>query len=86
MPKDKKVWSAPKDGHDEVWHGRNVDELDRIEGEIGYLEKRLKVSSDAKAKRKIQKSIENEGLGIGFMDFLDDIENRVKEKSAVGYK
>ena len=75
----------PKDEHDEVWHGRNADELDRLDGEIGYLERRLKTSSDAKAKKKLQKSIENEGLGIGFMDFLDDIENKVKAKSAAGY-
>jgi len=59
--------------------------MGRLDGEIGYLEKMLKVNSDAKAKRKIQKSIENEGLGIGFMDFLDDIENKVKAKSAAGY-
>ena len=85
MAKDKKVRGAPKDEHDEVWHGRNTDELDRLDGEIGYLERRLKTSSDAKAKKKIQKSIENEGLGIGFMDFLDDIENKVKAKSAAGY-
>ena len=52
MPKGQK-FRTPEDEHDEVWHGRNVDELDRLDGEIGYLEKMLKVSSDAKAKKKI---------------------------------
>ena len=38
------------------------------------------MKNDPKKKKRIYKSLEQEGLGDGFMDFLDDIENKIKLK------
>ena len=44
------------------------------------LEKKLGIKGDKKKKNKIMQQIEMEGLGIGFMDFLDEIDTKVKNK------
>lgn len=41
------------------------------------LEKKLGIKNNDKKKKKIFKSIEEEGFGTGFLDFLDDIENKI---------
>ena len=47
----------------------------------------LKVKGDTKKKQKIHNSIDREGLGIGFMDFLDNIQSVVRNnKGAKEYK
>ena len=38
----------------------------------------MKIKGDDKGKRKFNKSIESEGMGVGFLDFLDGIESKVK--------
>lgn len=71
---------TPKDNHNESWHVDNKKLIEQEDAEIGYLEKMLKVKGDSKKKQKIHKSIDREGLGIGFMDFLDNIENVVRKE------
>ena len=44
------------------------------------LEKKLGIKNDPKKKKRVIKSLEQEGLGDGFMDFLDGIENKLKMK------
>jgi hypothetical protein len=34
----------------------------------------LRIKGDKKGKKKMNQSIENEGMGIGFLDFLDEID------------
>lgn len=63
-----------------MWHAKNKQLLDQDEAEIQYLEKMLGIKNDSKKKQKIHNSIDKEGVGIGFMDFLDNIENIVGEK------
>lgn len=43
------------------------------------LEKKLGIKNDAKKRKKINKAIGLEGFGDGFMDFLDDIENKLQK-------
>lgn len=46
----------------------------------------LGVKNDLKKKQKIYGSIDKEGVGVGFMDFLDNIEKIVHKKDISGYK
>ena len=39
----------------------------------------LRVKGDSKKKQKIHNSIDKEGVGIGFMDFLDNIQTIVRK-------
>jgi hypothetical protein len=41
------------------------------------LEKKLGVKNNEKRKKKLNKIIDVEGFGDGFMDFLDGIENKI---------
>jgi hypothetical protein len=44
------------------------------------LEKKLGFSKDEKLKKKERKKIEMEGMGVGFLDFLDEITETVHGK------
>ena len=44
------------------------------------LEKKLGFSKDEKLKKKERKKIEMEGMGVGFLDFLDEITETVHSK------
>ena len=59
----------------------NAREIEKLDEELRELEKKLGVKSDPKKKDRLQKSIESEGLGKGFLSFLDDIGSKVKNKS-----
>ena len=50
-----------------------------LDDEIDELEKKLGLAGDVKRKKKYMKKIENEGLGVGFLDFLDDIEVKAEK-------
>ena len=50
-----------------------------LDDEINQLEARLGLSKDQKKRSKYMKKVENEGLGLGFLDFLDDIEVKAKK-------
>ena len=59
----------------------NGEEIEKLEAEIQYLESKLGVKGDKKKKDKLQKQIEGEGLGVGFLSFLDGIAGKVKDSS-----
>ena len=59
----------------------NGEEIENLEAEIEYLEKKLGVGGDKKKKDKLMKQIEGEGLGVGFLSFLDGIAGKVKDSS-----
>lgn len=63
----------------------NAREIQKLDDEIKELEKKLGVK-DAKKKDKLQKSIESEGLGKGFLSFLDEIGSKVKNKGLKSLK
>jgi len=44
------------------------------------------MKGDQKMKSRIHKSIENEGMGVGFLDFLDTISSKVKQTDINDYK
>ena len=44
------------------------------------LERKMGLKSDVKRKKRFNDSIDREGLGLGFMSFLDDIEKKAKLK------
>ena len=67
----------PVDG-DKVRHREAIGEIDN---EIEYLERKLGVRGDQKKVKKLQSQLENEGLGLGFLDFLDAIPAKVKNKA-----
>ena len=50
------------------------------------MESKLGMKGNKKMKQKVHQSIENEGMGIGFLDFLDEIANKVKMKNLKEYK
>lgn len=57
----------------------NEAEIKTLDKDIHKLEKRLGIkSNDAKKRKKLNKTIGQEGYGTGFLDFLDDIENKIK--------
>lgn len=62
--------------------GRNLREIDKLDDEIAALEAKLGVANDSKAKRKLKKQAEMEGMGVGFMDFLEEINSVVKGKKS----
>ena len=76
--------SKPKESSGNIFSSTTIDqddnvrEIHNLEDEIKELEKKLGVKSDPKKKDKLQKSIESEGLGKGFLSFLDEIESKVK--------
>ena len=41
------------------------------------LEKKLGVNKDEKRKKRLNREIEAQGFGTGFMDFLDKIEGKI---------
>lgn len=43
------------------------------------LEKKLGLKNNEKMKKKVTKKIEMEGMGVGFLDFLDEITETVKD-------
>ena len=57
---------------------RHQDAIGELDNEIEHLERKLGVKGDKKRLGKIQKSIENEGMGKGFLDFLDGIPEVVR--------
>ena len=59
------------------WQNQNLQEIEKLDDEIEYLEKKLRMG-DSKKRKKVQESIEMEGMGVGFLSFLDSIENTVK--------
>ena len=48
-----------------------------MDREIAILERRLGVR-DLKKRRKLNQAVEEEGFGRGFMEFIDEIEVKVK--------
>ena len=58
-----------------------MEEIEKLDDEIAQLERKLGVKGDKRKKDKIQKQIEQEGLGVGFMSFLDEIDSLVKDTS-----
>jgi hypothetical protein len=43
------------------------------------LERKLGVKKDSKKRRKLHQTVEQEGFGTGFMDFIDGIEKKVRD-------
>ena len=58
--------------------GNNEEEISKLDKEIKMLEKKLGIKNDAKRKKRLYKEAEVEGLGKGFMDFLDNVTSKVK--------
>ena len=61
------------------WKDENLEEIDALDDEIKQLEKKLG------GGKRVNKGIEMEGMGIGFLDFLDGIDSKVKGTKS-GYK
>ena len=66
------------DDHDPTWHRNNLEEIDNLDNEIKQLERKMGLKTDVKRKKRFNDSIDREGLGLGFMSFLDDIETKAK--------
>lgn len=64
--------------HDSAWKEKNVEEIDKLDSEIKMLERNLGIRTDAKRKKRFFSRIEEEGLGLGIFDFLEDINKKVK--------
>lgn len=73
--------SEIKDQKSREWQESNLKEIDNLDREIEYLEGKLGVRNDKKKKEKINKQGEREGLGIGFLSFLDGISGKVKDSA-----
>ena len=58
--------------------GENLREIDNLDDQIAALEAKLGVANDSKGRRKLKKQAEMEGMGVGFMDFVDEISGIVK--------
>ena len=58
---------------------QNQDEIVKLDAEIAFLEKQLGLKGNQKAKRKLNKQLDSEGMGLGFLDFLDEIDINLKQ-------
>lgn len=74
----KPVEIQSDDEHDETWKKQNLIEIEKEDKEIAELERKLGLKTDKKRRDRSNKQIELEGLGIGFMSFLDKMESKVK--------
>ena len=68
--KDKREKAEPKD----AFQDENLKEIDSLDKEIKELERKMGLRTDAKRRKRMNDTIDREGLGLGFMSFLDDIE------------
>ena len=64
--------------HSNDWKRKNIAEIDNDDNEIKMLERKLGIRTDPKRKNRYFQRIEQEGLGLGIFDFLDDIEKKAK--------
>ena len=64
--------------HSEAWKRKNLEEIENEDNEIKMLERKLGIRTDEKRKKRYFNRIEQEGLGLGIFDFLDDIEKKAK--------
>jgi len=60
------------------WQRKNKKEINNLDDEISKLESKLGFKNDLKRKKRNNQQANNEGFGIGFMDFIDSIEAKVK--------
>ena len=64
--------------HDQDWKRKNLEEIDKDDDEIKQLERKLGIRTDAKRKKRYFQRIEEEGLGLGIFDYLDNIDKLAK--------
>ena len=53
-------------------------EIEKDDDEIKQLERKLGIRTDSKRKKRYLTRIEEEGLGLGIFDFLDNIDRKAK--------
>ena len=64
--------------HDNDWKRKNLEEINKEDDEIKALERKLGIRTDAKRSKRYYQRIEEEGLGLGIFDFLDNIDQKAK--------
>ena len=57
-----------------------LDQIEEDEKEIMRLEKKLNVHGDTKKKDKMRRQWKIEGMGVGFMEFVEGVSSVVKGK------
>lgn len=60
------------------WDLENQAEILKEEAEIRNLERKLGLASDAKRKKRNDEQTEKEGMGVGFLSFLDKLDKIAK--------
>lgn len=68
----------PESDHDADWKRKNLQAIEEDDDEIKQLERKLGIRTDEKRKKRYLSRIEEEGLGLGIFDFLEDIERNAK--------
>lgn len=64
--------------HSVGWKQKNATEISADDQEIKMLERKLGIRTDSKRQKRFFTRIEQEGLGVGIFDFLNEIESKAK--------
>ena len=63
---------------DKAFKDENQREIDEIDKEIKELERKMGLRTDGKRRKRMNDALDKEGMGLGFMSFLDDIDGKAR--------